>query len=765
MPIFRQLGRYALAIILACGLILSIGTFASLWISNTFPIKASLLWTGGILTAFSVLGLLSLKTSYNIKNLPKTPPLALFYQGKRLYLCIEANTEFASNTPSVPLPQFLNMFDKHTARSVEQHLKTIGDVQNNGTFSLDSRHQASRLNTALEHLSVGVIILNLDMVVEFANRQALQILNLPEDFDASKNKSKKYSLFSHKAVVRACEKSKNSARSETLTLKHEDKHLMIHMIFEDSDIFVEIHDVTLAKIEHEELTLLKVGMDRASDMFVITKASPLEEPGPEIVYVNDTFCKITGYTKSEAIGKNPRFLQGDETSSTTTKQIHTALENGQPITVDIINYSKSGRRYINELSLSPLKRDDGTISHFFGVQRDVTVRREEDEILNQRLRLDSIGVLTGGVAHDFNNLLTIVLGNCELLLQNVYDERETFELTQGIAQAANQGAELTKSLLTFAGKQPSITTVFLVADILKSVKPLLLATFNEEYDLEITNKAPEALIAGDKAKIESIFLNMAVNAKDAMTIGGTFSIGISIIKTDSKLRKKIETQNDEFLHISFSDTGLGIDPKIVNRIFEPFFTTKSKHKGTGLGLSTIYAYVKEAGGHIEVKPHFKEGTCFIIYLPLAKEKISGASNIQAKIQPSSQELDTREKNLKVIVVEDNLMVLAFLKRAMENLGYEAIYFEYAKDALVEVQRNNSYDLMITDFILPEGFNGGKLISEINKIQPNMYFIVISGYVDGRLEQSQLKKDNIAFLQKPFKLAALKRSIFNLMNKR
>ncbi len=387
----------------------------------------------------------------------------------------------------------------------------------------------------------------------------------------------------------------------------------------------------------------------------------------------------------------------------------------------------------------------------------VAARDLAEDQLRQAQKLDSIGQLTGGVAHDFNNLLTAVLGNLELLQKNGSDQGPRFQRwTQNAMEAAQRGAVLTQRLLAFSRRQPLSPAATDIGHLLRSMSDLLERTLGENVRMELQLDSDLRCADVDANQLDNAILNIAINARDAMDGRGTLKIAARNVAPGEDLRHRVDDlASGGFILIEISDTGCGIPAAVLEQVFEPFFTTKPVGQGTGLGLSQVYGFVKQTGGHIEIDSTTGMGTRVGIYLPCA----NGAGAVDApNADPPAAAV---QPGLRVLVVEDDAVVLAYSLELMQDLGFETTAAANAEEALAAMSRGRRFDLLFTDVGLP-GLNGYELAGRAKDIQPDLPVLFASGYANDVLMQQGRLEKGVQLLPKPFTRAQLQAKLSEVL---
>ena len=377
---------------------------------------------------------------------------------------------------------------------------------------------------------------------------------------------------------------------------------------------------------------------------------------------------------------------------------------------------------------------------------EIDQRLAVEETLRQAQRLDVIGHLTGGVAHDFNNLLTIILGNLESAKRQVdeWTDAAHFKLSRRIENAmhgAARAATLTKRLLAFARQTPLNPTALDVNRLLNGMSEFLQRALGEQISLEIVGAAGLWPVEADAAELEAAVLNLAVNARDAMTEGGKLTIETSNSYLDEAYsRRQPDIRPGQYVLIAVSDTGTGMATDVVERAFEPFFTTKDSGQGTGLGLSQVYGFVKQSGGHVKIYSEPGEGTSVKMYLPRFTGELVSS-------RESKTEVRRGRSGECVLVVEDDTDVRSYVVETLGTLGYDVLEASGADDALRLIDQHKTISLLLTDVVMP-GMNGRKLADEARQRNPALRVLYMTGYSRNAIVHQGRLDPGVALIQKP-----------------
>lgn len=522
-----------------------------------------------------------------------------------------------------------------------------------------------------------------------------------------------------------------------------DRWLDVRVYPSPEGLTVYFVDVTREREAQRELLLLRTAVARLNDIILITEAEPIHEPGPRVLFVNEAFERRTGYTAAEVIGRTPRLLQGPRTQRAELDRIGAAMAAGEPVRAELINYTKSGQEFWLELDMVPIADASGRYTHWVAVERDISERKRLEQKLLAAQRMEAVGHLTGGIAHDFNNLLTVVLGNADMLEEHLRHDPESARLATMIAQAADKGTGLVRSLLAFARRQTLAPQTVDVRQLIQGLVPILEASLAQHHQLRI--HLPQSLweTSVDPAQLESALLNLVINADDAMATSGQVSIAAANITLDAAYTEnKTDVLPGDYVELSVTDTGPGIEPALLERIFEPFFTTKETGKGSGLGLSGVFGFVKQSGGHVSVYSEAGAGTTFRLYLP---RMAAGPGVGSAETGPAIASAGAR-----ILVVEDNKDIADLAIRFLDDAGYHTQYAAGGEAALALVEANGAPDLLFTDVIMPGRLSGPGLARELRSRYPGLPVLFTSGFAEGTaLLDQQVDPDN-PLLTKPYR---------------
>ncbi len=397
--------------------------------------------------------------------------------------------------------------------------------------------------------------------------------------------------------------------------------------------------------------------------------------------------------------------------------------------------------------------EDGKVAMVGGIGIDVTERRILEEQLTQSRKMEALGRLAGGIAHDFNNLLTVISGYGQLALEslgNTPHERLTIYM-QEILNSARRASGMTGQLLAFSRRQTVQPRILDLGDLLRNIERLLQRMIGEHVDLTVRCNHEPCLIRADVHQMEQVLMNLAVNARDAMPLGGMLEIECGILP--EPLEKPGILPLSVLLEVR--DTGVGIDPAVKAQMFEPFFTSKDKGKGTGLGLSTVYGVVSQAGGEIEVESEPGQGSRFRIYFPQAKGEVEQLPPVPGDATPVGLET--------VLLVEDEPGVRALAETVLRKLGYKVVVADSGEAALrMWEDKRSSIDVLLTDVIMPQ-MSGGELAHKLREMNPRLKILFMSGYTDDMIASHGVLAGETQLIQKPFTAEALGRRLRSVLD--
>ncbi|OYV97048.1 MAG: hypothetical protein B7Z68_04355, partial [Acidobacteria bacterium 21-70-11] len=483
-----------------------------------------------------------------------------------------------------------------------------------------------------------------------------------------------------------------------------------------------VEDVTERTRAEDARRRLAAAVDQAAEAVMVTDVAGAIE------YVNPAFERITGYTRDEAIGRNPRLLKSGRHDERFYRELWATITAGRPWKSHFVNRRKDGTFYEQEATISPVRDEDGVIRNFVAVARDVTHEVALQQQLDHAQRIEAIGRLAGGIAHDFNNLLQAILSQLAVLELRLRGTAGAQKPLDEVSQLVRRGAALTRQLLLFARRGTASREPVDLNQVVEGAATLLRRVVRENVAVA-TELAGEPLpVLADHGQLEQVLMNLAVNASDAMPNGG---------------RLTLRTAGDASrVRLSVTDTGHGIPEEVRSHLFEPFFTTKGIGKGTGLGLSVVHGIVTSHGGTIEVASPPAQGATFTIVLP--RQTADALPPAEAGAEPGDMPAGRGER---LLLVEDEDGARQGLLEVLGALGY-AVTAAASGEEAGALPSEPGYDLLITDFMLP-GISGADLSAVLRARWPQLRVVMMSGYAEDEMLQRLGPATAASFLQKPF----------------
>lgn len=461
--------------------------------------------------------------------------------------------------------------------------------------------------------------------------------------------------------------------------------------------------------------------------------------------VNECFAALSGYSKEEILGKTPEELRLLVAPERYAQLIESLRDGSRVRDVEVDIRKKNGQvRHVVE-SIELLRLGDRTC--LLAVLQDVTERRVLEDQLRQAQKMEAVGQLAAGVAHDFNNLLTVIQGYASLQLAKSALESDIAKAFTQVKLASERASALTRQLLAFSRKQVVQRKTFGLCGTLSGMKSMLSRILGETIRLECRCDATSSWVNGDESSLEQVILNLAVNARDAMAQGGDLSLAVDCIAvTPDQAGSQPDKYAGDFVRLTVSDKGSGMDTQTLSRIFEPFFTTKPIGRGTGLGLSTVYGIVKQHCGWVEVETKLGQGSTFRVFLPAVEPPAQSSPQADTP-KPQAAQLHPNEA---ILVVEDEERVREYISSALTGHGYQVVSAGSANEALSHWKTLTcKVRLLITDVVMPGGMSGALLAERLLGLQPDLQVIYTSGYSPDHAAHGDVLTEGLNFLAKPF----------------
>ena len=505
----------------------------------------------------------------------------------------------------------------------------------------------------------------------------------------------------------------------------------------DNAILGIVTDVTEHRRAEDELRRLYRAVEQSPTSIIIT------DVGGVIEYVNPKFTEVSGYSLEDVKGQTPRVLKSGRTSSEEYSRLWESILSGKEWKGEFQNKKKNGDLYWELASISPVRDSSGTITHFLAVKEDISARKMLEQQLWQAQKMESLGTLASGVAHDFNNILGIILGYASLLRQKSLVVERAGPYVDSIITAAERGAGLVKQILTFARKSEFKLANVDVNSIIGELTTMLGETFPKTITLSLQLKKDLPSLSIDRTQLHQALLNLCVNARDAMSDHGSISIATRLVDGKSLAHRFPNSQGNDYVEISVSDTGSGIDEATKGRIFEPFFTTKDIGKGTGLGLSVVFGVVQEHQGFVDVESELGKGSTFRVYLPLPTGSVIASEREGMEIERQLAGTET------VLVVEDEELMRELVATVLKDRGYRVLEAADGEEALkIHAANRGMIEVVLSDYGLPR-LDGWEACRRMKKNDPKLIVFLASGYLDPQVK-SQISAGGVAgFIGKPY----------------
>ncbi len=519
-------------------------------------------------------------------------------------------------------------------------------------------------------------------------------------------------------------------------------------------VVVAHEDVTERRIAEESLRTsenrFRSLIQNSSDIITLLAADGT------VQYVSPPVERILGHQPETVVGQNIfAYIHPDDLPRIRPRFSEIVQRPGIDDTLIEFRIRSASGAWLWLESVSNNLLDDPNVHGVVVNARDISQRKQDEEQLRlleaqflQAQKMDAIGRLAGGVAHDFNNLLTIIKGYADLLLFRLGQHNSFRPYAEEINKAANQAAMVTRRLLIFSRQEMAQPEVIDLNAVVADIEKMLNRLIGEDVELVTILEPDLGRVKANPGHIEQVIMNLVINARDAMPQGGGVTIETANVNLDEIApHQPMAVQPGQYVRLTISDTGLGMDEQTLNHIFEPFYTTKEPDKGTGLGLSTVYAIVTQSKGNIQVFSQPGRGTTFNIYFPLLTDLIDTALQ-----QQKSEDLSAMigKKTETILLVEDQAKVREMAKRVLQGHGYRVLEAQHGNEALqICLQSQEPIHLILTDVVMPGGISGRELVDRVKPLLPETKVIYMSGYTDDVTVRHGVLHSTINFLQKPF----------------
>jgi PAS domain S-box-containing protein len=503
-----------------------------------------------------------------------------------------------------------------------------------------------------------------------------------------------------------------------------------------------VMDISALKKAEADRERLLAAIEQAGEIVMITDIQGT------VRYVNPAFTAVTGYSREEVQGQNPRILKSGKQDGAFYEGLWTTIAAGRTWEGRIVNKRKDGTLYTEAATISPVRDHTGSIVNFAAVKRDITEQIRLTDQLQQAQKMESVGRLAGGVAHDYNNILSVILGYTELAMKQLDAGSPLYCDLEEVHKAANRSADITKQLLAFARKQPITPRVLDLNETVEGMLKMLRRLIGEDIELSWIPKARLWPAQIDPSQLNQILANLCVNARDAIVdVGKIVIVTDNVVFSDAYCARHPGAVPGDYVLLALSDNGCGMSEETLTKIFEPFFTTKPAGEGTGLGLATVYGIVKQNGGFIDVTSEQGKGTAFKIYFPRYGE---GSEEGEEKVEKEAAKGDGEI----VLVVEDDPAILGLAEAFLKSLNYGVLTANTpSKAATLASEYAGEIHLLMTDVVMP-GMNGKELYEMIQSVRPPLKCLFMSGYTADVIAHRGVLHQGVHFVQKPFTLRDL-----------
>jgi len=511
-------------------------------------------------------------------------------------------------------------------------------------------------------------------------------------------------------------------------------------------------DISDRKKKEKEIIILATAFKQIDEGVVITDGEGI------ILYINEAFRRQSGFTRKSFMGTPLGKLEYESELNHDRQSLQAAFGKGKSWKGRLERKRKNGVSYQVNASLTPIRDEDGKVSNFVYIERDITLELKIQNKFLEMQKMEAMGTLAGGIAHDFNNILMPIIVNSEMLLWDVgKDDPQNVYFNQ-ILESAKRGKELVKQIISYSRQSSVQKKPIDLVPLIKDSVSFLRASLPSTIQIETVINAHDVLIEGNPTQIHQVIMNLITNAADAIGAkGGRIKITLDHHETEAvNAHPESQLKEKPYARISVEDSGTGIDPGILNKIFDPFFSTKDPGKGSGMGLSVARRITHDHGGTISVDSEPDKGAVFHIYLPLTDRSLYREKEHTGSL---------RGGNERILLVDDEPPLVESLQNMLGKMGYDVTGVMSSKEALdVFKARSDEIDLVITDQTMP-GMTGVDIVKEMIRIQPRVPFIMMTGFSETVSEKESESLGIDAFVMKPISTRTMAATIRRVLDRK
>jgi len=515
-------------------------------------------------------------------------------------------------------------------------------------------------------------------------------------------------------------------------------------------VLMNYHDITERSLAQEAMKKSSIIIDSTTDAVISTDVSD------NITFWNKGAEKIYGYQKEDILGKPISIIYKEEDLHIVDSLVSDLMEGKDIPPIELACIDKNQREVEILLSLTTIKDKDGNVAELVGIIKDITEFKNLEEQLRHAYKLESVGTLTGGIAHDFNNILGIIVGNTELALDDVPEWNPAHFNLKEIKDASLRAADIVRQLLSYSRKTAQKLKPIGLITVIKDSLKLLRSTIPTTIEIRTNITATDETILADPIQINQIIMNLCINASQEMEqTGGILEITVENVTIDEEsLNGYPDLTKGDYVKVTVTDTGSGIDSEIIDRIFDPYFTTKEVGKGSGMGLAVVHGIVLGHNGSITVDSQLGKGTTFNILFPVVAEK----PEAEAK---STEELPSG--NEKILFVDDEISIVKMAEQMLKRLGYQV---ETKTDPIKALElfksKPDQFDLVVTDMTMPQ-MNGSRLSEKLMEIRSDIPVIICSGHSPLIDEDRARDLGVTAFIMKPIVMRQMAKTVRKVLD--